>query len=1084
MSIIYQTIQNFIDFVTTHPQASIIVQDKQYLAFFTSQLSKHYLKKKTAAWRCPNIYTIDVWSSKLWNWLQIHSQDLNIQLPKLIDPVSEKLILDRLVHTWNDTNKHKFLNPEGTSISVYKCWRLLCQYNCLPELPEYAESFKPQFISNNQLKGGLKIGTFLSGDLNSDHLFFLDIVKKYCLDMKQNGTLSGRLLPNALIHFIKLLKQEYPSIEIPYLNKEMVFANFIENTYPQLDSVLNSLIQIGIEAQKLNFKNPPLEKLTLIGSRKDESLHSPFESLEEEIAWAVNYIKPKLADPNYSAAIVAQNLDENFYLTLDKYANPHVLFTGSNCQKIYKSSGGTPLSKTPMSVDFFSLLQLATKGKIKRTPLLNLIQNGFLYKAKAEFSKRSCLYKSICSDWRSEYTLKDIYELAKENKCFYLAELVFLTYKYNPNTYEDMRREFREFRTKVKNIRKNRQSCELKVAFGYSQIAPPDQVPSQEYNKKFTLAQWINYSRTLLQMWISYNHAMGKAPTVALSAATYLSKLRSFYTLSSYTSQSDVIDCDDFLRYLRLGIHGVRLVSGALSPEAERFQILNIRKTLRSHFSEIILVGFNTENFPQPVSYPGFIPQSRLVELGWPQAHISLSLQETLKNLEALRHCADRVIVSFSNSINKNDKQQPSSVGLENLIHESLSQPDSPDTKLRINLVQPEELINHLDATAQPDILARYSLAPLENRETLLSKPRKEQSPPPAHFNNQRDGIKCFRGGVQVISDMANCPLQALLIRRLECAGYEEETKNGLDTKLDRGNLLHECLKRFWEKFNSRAEPNQGSSFQQLNKLYNKKLSEGPSADGDFKDELELKLRDIVEKVLEDPKYKRLSKHILENERDLLTEKLYNWMVDYERQRGEFDVTKCEEKVLLNIAPQSSGKLASPNLQLTCAGIIDRIDEVKDQNGNTGKVIIDYKTGNPDNSKVEAWDPNQNYSRNPLRRNFQLPLYAFESEEKDQCLGICFALINKAKANKGKFADDTVEQNLLGETKKGKKGKDALTLPWPQFRDDCCKLFSKLAQEYLEGSCRRTDNLALCQECTFVNLCCPNSSAQDNGSAD
>ncbi|MGM9997883.1 MAG: PD-(D/E)XK nuclease family protein [Candidatus Bruticola sp.] len=1072
MATVYKTIPNFIKFVTTHPQAFIIVQDRQYLNFFTDQLNKYYLEKKASAWRGPNIYTIDVWAANLWNWLQIHSQELNIQLPKLLNPVSEKLILGKLVHKWNvnPQHEHKFLNTEGTAIEVSKCWRLLCQYNCLPKLPDYAEQFEPQFSSKRSVNeivssfiNRLQGKTSSDYRLNSDHQFFIDIVEEYCQLMKQNFLLSGRLLHNSLIHFLTLLIQQQPAIEIPYLNKEMVFANFIENTYPQLDSVLNSLLKMGVNIKRLTFKNSLLDKFTLVGTQKDESVRSPFDSLEDELAWAVNYIKPKLTDPNYRAALVSQNLDENFYLTIDKYANPQVLFVGSSPQRAYKYPGGSLLSKTPMSADFYNLLQLAG-GSIKRAPLLNLIQNSFLYKAQAEFNERSRLYKSICSDRRSEYTLKDLYELAQHCGCFYLAKLVSLTAQFSPDEHEHMRQAFCAFRKSAKN-RKKKNLLESSVW------------QHKNWSRaRFPLSLWISYSRTLIQMWISYGHALHSAPTSALAAATYMSKLRSFYTIATYSDALNSLSFTDFRRYLRLGLHGVRLAPLAAAPGAERFNILNIRKALRHHFSEIVLVGFNAENFPQPVSYPGFIPQPLLIELGWPRAAASLSLKETLNNLEALRHCADKIVITFSNTIKKNDKQQPSSVGLESLVNEAVSSSGGLKNKLNIYLTSPEELMTPLNALNSPDTLTRYGLYPLDNRDAL-SEQRSDAPPPPARLNNIRDGIKSFRGGVQVISEMANCPLQALLIRRLECAGSEEETKNGLDTKLDRGNILHECLKLFWEKFNSSANPQAGSSYQQL-----KKLAAALSEDDGSAQTLESTIRSIVHSVLQNPEYSRLSKHILENEENLLTEKLCQWMVNYELKHGDFDTVKCEEKVLLKITPQSSEHLENPNLKLVCAGTIDRINEVKDGNNSLGRIIIDYKTGNPGSIKVKAWDPEQNYEVNNLRRNFQLPLYAFESEEKDQCMGISFALLNKANVGKGKFANIKIAERY--SSSRSGADKDTIELPWDEFQNKCHDLFSRLAQEYLEGSCRRTLNKTLCRDCAFAHLCRVSGQDQEKDSAE
>lgn len=1076
----YQTTADFIDLINNDPTATIIVQDSQYLDFFVKQLNQDRLDKGKQAWLSPNIHTIAVWTRELWNRLHLHKASLNCDLPKLLDPLSERLALGKLVHKWNEKHDHKLLNVEGTSAAVVKCWRLLCQYNCTPQLPYYAEIFPARStnsdfsqISQDFINHIQDRGQDLHA-INEDHSFFIEIAKEYCHNMEEASSLSGLLLPNALIYFMKLLPPE----ALP-TGKRLIFANFIEYTYPQLAAWQQALTDLGFHIETPIYKNTPAPELNLIGNLEGDKVVSPFENFEEELAQAVNYIKLKLQDPNYSVALIVPQRNEALYLMLDKYINPQILFIEGDNKRSYKAGGGLDLLSTPLGNDLSTVILFAGQ-KLNRWQLLNLVQNSFIYASQAEFSQRCHLYAKIRQDPRSEYSLKDLYDLAKRTGCIHLANLAALTAQFTPQQSALLRQSFKKLKKNCRQVVTDAKSQKLSLQAKAKDklIAWPSE--SVSFSKqKYPLPIWIDYCRSLLKVWFT----CPQESNATLIILTYMSRLRSFCTLTNYYSIED-LTFSDFRRYLRLGLHNVKLPFSQCTEEAPRFNVLNLRKALRRHFTELILLGFNSETFPTPVKYQGFIPQQLLADLGWPQGSASLCLKAASEALQTLRHCADKVTLSFANNINKNDStvavevsplwKEPSLKCTLRSNYDELSNLYSSTSELTTSEVA--NIKENAKATIDSNPLAVYGLYPwpAEQAENVCEAVE-EVAPGPARPNKlEKDGTLSFQGGVKVISSMANCPLQALLCHRLGCSTIEDEVKNGFDTSLDRGNLLHKCLQKFWEEY--KKEPNnQGLSSrnQAIKSIFG--LDEATYKECEQIDfhPLEVKIKDLVHQILQTEEYKALSQYVLDNEEKAATATLLAWL-KYELNphvRQDFSVVALEQPITLTICANSEQKL--PCSALVCSGTIDRIDELQHKQQALGQVIIDYKTGNAKNAIVNAWDPSDDFATNHQKRDYQLPLYAFASS-KDNYKGLLFAKL-KAKTFVGKadFSDENIEVNLqsaLASETNSRHSQDNLG-SWETFKASCQATFQALATQYLQGNCQRTKNKALCNNCQFKQLC-------------
>lgn len=1070
----YKTIADFINLIDDDPTATIIVQDNQYLDFFIKQLNQDRLNKGKQAWLSPNIHTIGVWSKELWNRLHLHKDSLGGDLPTLVNPLSERLAFGKLIHKWNEEHHHKLLNVEGAAAAAVKCWRLLCQYNCTPKLPPYADIF-PTRPANTNADFSQIAQDFINHiqgcnqdlhAINEDHRFFIEIAQEYCRNMEKNSALSGLLLPNALTYFMKLLPPGTLSI-----GKRLVFANFIEYTYPQLAAWQQALSDLGFQIETPIYKNTPAPTLNLIGSLENDKVVAPFENFEQELAQAINYIKPKLTDPNYSAALILPQHNEAVDRLLDKYINPQILFIEGGKKRSYKANSGLSLLKTPLGSDLSTVILLAGQ-KISRLQLLSLVQDNFIYGSQIEFSQRCHLYEKIHQDYRSEFGLKDLYDLASKTRCVHLANLAALTAQFMPQQSNQLRQSFKELKKSSRQVsiatnknKKNNFQAQLEEQI----LSWPSDNGVIFGANKYPLSIWIDYCRALLKVWF----ACPQESNAKLIVLTYMSRLRSFCTLANYSVEK--LTFRDFWRYLRLGLSNVKLPLSECTEEATRFNVLNLRKALRRHFTELILLEFNADTFPSPVKYQGFLPQQLLADLGWPKGSASLCLKTASDNLHALRYCADRVILSFANNIVKNDN----TVAIE-------VSPLWKDPSLKCILKNDYAELDDLSACAtqaaasspvvnsEPLTIYEWPLLPKEQTENICET-AEEVAPGPAHPNKlEKDGHLSFQGGVKVISSMANCPLQTLLCHRLGCPSGKDEIKNGFDTSLDRGNLLHRCLQKFWEEY-KKAPNSQGlsSRSQAIKSIFD--LNELAGKDFDELDfhPLEEKIKGVVHNILQTDEYKTLSQYVLDNEEKTASEILLAW-IKYElnpKVRKDFNVVALEQPIRLTVAADSDKKL--PYSELVCSGTIDRIDELQHQQQIIGQIIIDYKTGNAHNAVVNAWDPGDDFSTNSQARDYQLPLYAFTSAQ-DTYKGILFAKLKKDTfVGKADFGNEAIQANLQGAIgdNTNSQGPSNSLGTWESFKENCQNKFQALATQYLQGSCQRTKNKVLCNNCQFKQLC-------------
>ena len=190
-------------------------------------------------------------------------------------------------------------------------------------------------------------------------------------------------------------------------------------------------------------------------------------------------------------------------------------------------------------------------------------------------------------------------------------------------------------------------------------------------------------------------------------------------------------------------------------------------------------------------------------------------------------------------------------------------------------------------------------------KDTIHSQFALENLPLEKNIPVTQSEINTLKGGTTILASQSACPFKAFAIHRLHASDIEKP-EPGFNA-LERGSIVHDALKFFWENVKDSKKLNELVKTNKVDMIIKKSVE------------------DTLKKYYE-VKY-HSSKYIdLESER--LTMLLRQW-IDVELERGNFVVREKEVK----------RKLILEGLPVRTR--IDRIDET----GQGEKILIDYKTG-------------------------------------------------------------------------------------------------------------------------------------------
>ena len=1070
-------IEELIKLTEQDPSVLIITQDRHRLSFFTKQINDAHLGRGEKSWLGANLQTFKIWLNKKWDELYLHTQSLPHPLPKLLDPYSEIMLWSDFVRSWQKDHGRQFLNSNGTARSLAQCWKWLCYYNVLPALEGLTASFeaKPiqswsdtsrEFIDELSGKGSSRIC------LNEDHVFFTQMCQSYCLHMQSHNLLSEFLLPNSLIYFFNELDKKNVS-----LKNKLIFSNF-SPLYPQLEAMLEALQHLGFSVRLVDFKDQLTDRLKLwvstnagayssaehdqlesglelkaASSSKDSDKiskkeqktatvpSSPFDDFAAELNSVLRYVTQKLEEYplDQEIAIALPQEPQNPFLLprlLDRALCPQALcIGGDDLLRPYQLYSGSRILNTPLANDLSAILWLHT-GRISRSRLFSLLQNGFIRGGGQELMARSRLYKKLYTDPRSSYTSREIYYLAQEAHCPRLAALLAYTCSFAPTQAAQAWKEWHKRHVHHKLQSSQRSPLPSLALLGWN--------PAIFKEETYTLSQWAIYCQNIIRIWLPLTRAFKTSPQQAKIITNYLAQLRSFHNVSRHY-QNKKLNFVEFLRYLQLNLQNRKLSFGNYLP-GTRLLVMSLEKALQRSFAEIIVLEFNDINFPAATNYKGFLPQTFLAEAGYRYAGAAACLNCAQETLERLKCCAPEIHLCFANNIEKHDTLQPTSVSA------LWNRPD-----IEIEAWQENDRSNANEWPSFAQIPANL------NRNDLLER-RSQVAPPPARPNTKimdenDESVPAFHSGRNIISDEANCPFKTFIAYRLGCR-EPDRLRRGFDTSLERGILLHECLKDTWKRINESRRGHQSSS-QALKENY-----PGPKLD-------EL-IGEVVNKVLDESDLRQFSEYVLDNEKLLSRKLLSAWFHSQEMPRADFDVIAQEKDIFIRVKASTEATSANVKIlhpELLFSGRVDRIDAITTQGEiveTTPIVIIDYKTGAANKSVSRQWDPDLSQS---TEKDFQLPIYACFYGAK-YCRGILFA---KPSIREGKAITGLAEPGIKAtfppeqaniDTKIGDEKMD-----WDSFLQKCQTTFQELAERFLSGNYARTKNRTLCRNCHLAVLC-------------
>ena len=256
-------------------------------------------------------------------------------------------------------------------------------------------------------------------------------------------------------------------------------------------------------------------------------------------------------------------------------------------------------------------------------------------------------------------------------------------------------------------------------------------------------------------------------------------------------------------------------------------------------------------------------------------------------------------------------------------------------------------------------------------------------------------------GGFRSLENFNVCPAWAFYENRLHASSFYESPQDEI-SKLDRGNLIHELLEKFWKEYKNSTN---------LAKMSEKVLQQNIDA--------------LINQVMLSFKVSKpyLTPRQIQLESNYFKNIVYQWLLFEKENRPIFKVIKSEEKYKINID------------RITFNVQIDRIDEYEDGS----RLLIDYKTGNEES--VSKWTK-------PPITSLQMPIYiTFTGINNISAAGIGYIHNKNIKlAGLSMYGQDPIDAELK-DCSLSKKDEGQ----WQHLMNSWHKDIYKLALGYLSG---------------------------------
>ena len=256
-------------------------------------------------------------------------------------------------------------------------------------------------------------------------------------------------------------------------------------------------------------------------------------------------------------------------------------------------------------------------------------------------------------------------------------------------------------------------------------------------------------------------------------------------------------------------------------------------------------------------------------------------------------------------------------------------------------------------------------------------------------------------GGFRSLENYYVCPAWAFYENRLHASSFYEDIQDEI-SKMDRGNLIHEFLERFWKEYKNSAN---------LAKMSEKVLQQN--------------IDTLIDQVMLTIKGSKpyLTPRQIQLESNYFQNIAYQWLSFEKTNRPSFKVIESEEKYKININ------------RITFNVKIDRIDEYEDGS----RLLIDYKTGNEES--ISKWTK-------PPISSLQMPIYiTFTGINNISAAGIGYIHSRNVKlVGLSKYGQNLIDAELK-DCSLSKKDEGQ----WPNLINSWHKDIYELASGYLSG---------------------------------
>lgn len=407
------------------------------------------------------------------------------------------------------------------------------------------------------------------------------------------------------------------------------------------------------------------------------------------------------------------------------------------------------------------------------------------------------------------------------------------------------------------------------------------------------------------------------------------------------------------------------------TPEAP-VQLLDLAGAADMGFDRLWVTGLHEDAWPPTAQPSPFIPLPLQRELAMPRASATQELARAMSVTESLLGCCPDVVVSWP----RQDGE---------------------------TLLRPSPLIRAVAEGTPPGVEGRAWIAlayGARRAETFVD----DRGPALAAGAN-------VRGGATLFKNQAACPFRAFAKHRLQAEALDEADV-GLDA-LDRGNLVHRVLEKFWISLGSRDALAALDDVERVERVQ-QAVNEVVSAEAARRPHLFTTRFAAVERA-------RLARLIGE------------WL-EVELARDPFTVVSCEAR--------RPFRLGGINGELR----VDRIDALPDGR----EVILDYKTGKVPSKPWEGARPEEP----------QLPLYAVTAAAVPGA--VAFARVVRGESG---FRGTAAEAGLLPGVKAAPEWERTLAA----WRD----VLLALAGEFESGHAPvdPRDGLVTCRHCDLHGFC-------------